>query len=197
MDKEKIKVLLVEDNPGDARLIREMFSDFEDMFSVECIDRLSEAMIHLSDANIDVVLLDLGLPDSQGLDTYIRVHNKKPIIPVVVLTGLNDEAIGIKAMQEGAQDYLMKGQVDGNLLARSLRYAIERQKLLCDLQDANTKINSLEGLLPICSACKKIRDEKGDWSQIEIYIRDRSKVEFTHSICPECAKKLYPELYKD
>lgn len=196
MNKGKIQVLLVEDNPGDARLIQEMFSDDGDLFCFECADRLSKCLARLSEPYIDAVLLDLGLPDSCGIETFISVHNQNPSMPVVVLTGLNDEEIGIMAVQKGAQDYLMKGEVNKNLLARSLRYAIERQNLLCDLKDANTKINTLEGLLPICSGCKKIRDDKGVWDHIELYIKARSKAQFTHSMCPECIKKYYPELYK-
>lgn len=197
MDKKKISVLLIEDNPGDVRLIQEMLSDIKQLFSIEHVDRLSEGLALLSETDIDVALIDLGLPDSQGLETFTRIHSHKPTMPVVVLTGLDDEALGIKAVQEGAQDYLMKGDVGKSILTRSLRYAIERQKLLCDLQDANTKINRLEGLLPICASCKKIRDDKNDWNHIETYIRDRSDADFTHTICPKCAIELYPELYKD
>ncbi|MGR3319587.1 MAG: response regulator [Candidatus Anammoxibacter sp.] len=197
MDKKTIKVLLVEDNPGDVRLIQEMCSDSRHLFSIEHVDRLSKGLELLSATDIDVTLLDLGLPDSQGLETFTRIHTQNPRMPVVVLTSLNDEALGIMAMKEGAQDYLMKGDVDKNVLTRSLRYAIERQKLLCDLQDANTKIDRLEGLLPICASCKKIRDDNNDWNHIETYIRDRSNADFTHTVCPECYKELYPELCKD
>ncbi|MGR3177084.1 MAG: response regulator [Candidatus Anammoxibacter sp.] len=126
MDKTKIRVLLVEDNPGDVRLIQEMLSDIGQLFSIEHVDRLSEGLALLSETDIDVALIDLGLPDSQGLETFTRIHSHKPAMPVVVLTGLDDEALGIKAVQEGAQDYLTKGDVGKSVLTRSLRYAIER-----------------------------------------------------------------------
>ncbi len=74
---------------------------------------------------------------------------------------------------------------------------LEREKLVLDLQGALAKVEQLSGLLPICASCKKIRDEKGGWNQIEMYIREHSKAEFTHSICPECAKRLHPEFYKE
>lgn len=195
MNKEKIRVLLIEDNPGDARLIQELASD---LFCFECADRLSKGMARLSVPYIDVVLLDLGLPDSQGIETFINLHSQNPSMPVVVLTGLNDEEIGIMAVQKGAQDYLVKGEVDKNLLARSMLYAIERQKLLWDLKNANTKIDMLECLLPICSGCKKIRDKEGSWIRVESYIEAHSKTKtrFTHGMCPECLKEYYPELYK-
>jgi hypothetical protein len=74
------------------------------------------------------------------------------------------------------------------------RVELEREKLINELQDALTEVKALSGLLPICASCKKIRDDKGYWNQIESYIRDHSEAEFSHSICPECAKKLYPDL---
>ena len=124
-----IKILLIEDNPGDVRLIQEMLADEKgDFFTVECHDRLSGALHRLTENRVDVVLLDLGLPDSQGLDTYARVHAQFPRLPIIVLSGLHDENIAVRAVRKGAQDYLVKGQIDGKLLVRSMRYAIERKK---------------------------------------------------------------------
>ena len=123
-------ILLVEDNPGDARLLREMFSeetsDAADLIHVEC---LGDAEKHLSERVVDLILLDLGLPDAQGLVTLRRVHKAAPTIPVVVLTGLDDNELASQALQEGAQDYLIKGQVDTRGLLRALRYAIERKSM--------------------------------------------------------------------
>jgi signal transduction histidine kinase len=123
-------VLLVEDNDGDARLIREMLHDASGArFRLECADRLDSGLQRIAAGGVDVVLLDLSLPESQGLDTLFRVHAQAPAIPVVVLTGSKDEELGNTAVQSGAQDYLIKGQVDGPLLARALRYAIERGRI--------------------------------------------------------------------
>jgi len=125
------RILLIEDNPGDARLIREMMAEMKDTnFNLEYADRLSAGLKLLTKGNIDVVLLDLSLPDSFGLDTFTRVHNEAPEVAVIVLTGLDDETVGVKAVQEGAQDYLIKGKVDSNLLTRSILYAIERHRML-------------------------------------------------------------------
>jgi two-component system cell cycle sensor histidine kinase/response regulator CckA len=124
-----IHVLLVEDNPGDARLIFEMLNEVDlGMFEVEGVDHLSVALARLEHAGIDVVLLDLGLPDSQGLDTFLRTQNGAPHEPIVVISGLDDERLALDAVRAGAQDYLVKGRVEGPLLARVLRYAIERKR---------------------------------------------------------------------
>ncbi len=124
-----IKVLLVEDNPGDVRLLREFLSDITSaQFHIKPVERIDEALTFLKQESFDVILLDLSLPDSQGLDTFIRIHHQALAIPIIVLTGLDDETLAIRAMQEGAQDYLVKGQVSGDLLVRCMRYAIERQR---------------------------------------------------------------------
>jgi DNA-binding response OmpR family regulator len=205
MDDKTISVLLIEDNPGDARLIREMLAEARGMcFDLECADRLSTGLERLAEGDMDVLLIDLGLPDSQGLDSLVRVQAQAPEVPIVVLSGLDDETLAVQAVEAGAQDYLVKGQVDSNPLARALRYAIERkrieeerERLVRELEDALAEIRTLRGILPICSSCKKIRDDEGYWHQVEVYIRDRSEVEFSHGICPDCAKKLYPEIFGD
>ena len=130
MSDRRISVLLIEDNPGDVRMIRELLSEAKGVtFAVECADRLSTGLERLEKGEIDVVLLDLGLPDSQGLDTFTQARDRAPDFPIVVLTGLDDEATGTAAVRAGAQDYLIKGEVDGKSLARALRYAIERERM--------------------------------------------------------------------
>lgn len=129
MGNKPIKTLLVEDNPGDSRLIREMLAEARGVtFNLEYADRLQTGLEHLREGGIDVVLLDLGLPDSQGLETLSKIYAQALEVPIVVLTGLDDEMLGVQAVNRGAQDYLVKGQVDVNLLVRALRYAIERKR---------------------------------------------------------------------
>ncbi|HIE43503.1 MAG TPA: hybrid sensor histidine kinase/response regulator, partial [Candidatus Omnitrophica bacterium] len=96
---------------------------------LECADRLSKSLSRLAKGGIDVILLDLSLPDSQGLETFIEVYSKAPQVPIIVLSGLDDESLAVKAVGKGAQDYLVKGRVDSNLLVRSIRYAIERKQV--------------------------------------------------------------------
>jgi signal transduction histidine kinase len=127
---ESRTVLLIEDNPADARLIAELLRDCRGTrFSLEHAGRLTPALERLGRGGVEVVLLDLSLPESQGLDSLARVCTHAPGVPVVVLTGFDDEELGNRAVQSGAQDYLVKGRVDGHLLGRALRYAIERGRI--------------------------------------------------------------------
>src|SRR5271156_5970302 len=128
------KVLLVEDNPGDARLLREMFNEQGSSGTELTIaPSMAEAERYLAENTVDIVLLDLGLPDVQGLDVVRRAHAAAPRVPLVVLTGLDDETLAAKALQEGAQGYLVKSQIEtyGTTrgLLRALRYSIERKNL--------------------------------------------------------------------
>src|ERR1700681_4316978 len=130
MKEKALHVLLVEDNAGDARLLREMFStEKAGSFELTHLLRMSEAVNHLAKGGVDVVLLDMGLPDGHGLDTVRRAHAAPPGVPVIVLTGLDDEALAAEAMKEGAQDYLIKGQIENRALPRALRHAIERHRM--------------------------------------------------------------------
>ena len=131
------RVLLIEDNRAQARLIREQLSDVKTgSFGMDLADRLSEGLSQLENGDFAGVLLDLSLPDSQGLETLDAVRAKAPDVAVVVLTGLNDEALGAEAVKRGAQDYLVKDAADGELIARSLSYAIGRQRLATEWESA-------------------------------------------------------------
>ncbi len=125
----KINILLIEDNPGDARLIREMLGEVRGAsFAMEVASELPTGLQRLSAGGADVVLLDLSMPGSGGLDTFTKAHAQAGHVPIIVLTGLDDEAVAVRAVREGAQDYLIKGQVDSHLLGRAIRYAIERKR---------------------------------------------------------------------
>ena len=123
-------ILLIEDNFGDARLLHEMFNEHgADGIQLTHVECLSAAEKHLSEHSVDIILLDLGLPDAHGLEAIRRVHAAAPRVPLVVLTGLDDESLAEQALQEGAQDYLIKGQIDTRGIMRALRYATERKRL--------------------------------------------------------------------
>jgi diguanylate cyclase (GGDEF)-like protein len=130
-----MRVLLVEDNPGDALLMREMLGEAEPgAFDLEAAATLAEARASLERARPDVVLLDLGLPDSCGLDTLVRMHELAPDLPVVVLTGMDDQELAVRAVQAHAQEYLVKAEVGPASLVRALRQAIERERLQNELR---------------------------------------------------------------
>jgi diguanylate cyclase (GGDEF)-like protein/PAS domain S-box-containing protein len=156
MSKESIKTLLVvEDNLGDVRLLREMFNEQAshntELTHVQC---MSEAEKHLAEHGVDVILLDLGLPDAQGLGAVRRAHAAAPRIPLVVLTALDDESLAVQALKEGAQDYLIKGQIETRGLLRALRYAIERkimeEALFAEKECAQVTLNCI-GDAVICT----------------------------------------------
>jgi len=130
MGDKLIRVLLIEDDSVVAQLIGKMFSKHsKDAFSVHWEDNLRKGISYLKDSSCDVTLLDLSLPDSKGLDTLLAVHKEALYIPVVILTGLDDAALAVKALQYGAQDYLIKSEVTPNLLIRAIKYAIERNRI--------------------------------------------------------------------
>jgi two-component system sensor histidine kinase/response regulator len=122
-------LLMIEDNPGDARLIEHFLGETKHntRFALQTVDRLTAGLEFIADHPVDVVLLDLYLPDSMGLETVERLLHAAPGLPVVVLTSIDDDDLGMQAVSRGAQDFLLKGQVDSPLLLRALRYAIERK----------------------------------------------------------------------
>jgi diguanylate cyclase (GGDEF)-like protein len=130
-DMSRVHVLLVEDNPADAYLIRDMLAEGSAggaQFTVTHVQRLVQALERIGDGGIDVALLDLSLPDAHGLEIVARVRGAAPGLPIVIVSRNQDEALAIQGVREGAQDYLVKGQVGSDVLVRALRYAIERQQ---------------------------------------------------------------------
>ena len=205
----KLKILLVEDNKNDAAFIKEMIyeditKDLEDIcYELVHRETCGDALDYLAENKVDVILLDLSLPDSGGLDTVKKVVEREKNTPIIVLTGLDDETVAIQALQIGVQDYLSKNQINSVLLVRSIKHSIERfnnlkekERLIKELKEALENVKTLSGLLPICANCKNIRSDDGYWMQVESYLADHSDLNFTHSICPGCAKLLYPEFYK-
>ncbi|PYP71977.1 MAG: hybrid sensor histidine kinase/response regulator [Gemmatimonadetes bacterium] len=139
-----LRILLVEDNPGDVLLIQETLGDRQGEFALESVERLAAALERLRTGGIHVVLLDLTLPDSAGLGTFTAVRTNAPDVPIVVLTGLSDEALAVATVRDGAQDYLVKGQVDGNLLGRTIRYAFERNQVRRQLETSERQLRESE-----------------------------------------------------
>lgn len=148
--RPRIRALLIEDNPGDARLIELMLREADtESFEVRHVSRLEEGLVELGAGTVDIVLSDLSVPDSNGLDTFLRLHARAPHVPIIVLSGLNDTTVALNAVHRGAQDYLIKGEVNGQLLARAMRYAIERKRMseqlhryAAELREKNAQLES-------------------------------------------------------
>ena len=146
MTSQRPTVLLIEDEPDYARVLQEMLvRETNPPLGVTSVDRLRAGLDHLAKGGIDVVLLDLFLPDSRGLDTFTRIHLHVPEIPIVVLTVYDDDAVALEAVRKGAQDYLLKGHVDGKMLSRVIRYAIERHRMQATLRSLSL-LDDLTGL---------------------------------------------------
>lgn len=183
----RIRALLVEDNPGDARLIEVMLGEADgDSFELRHVDRLEDAFRELDSDTIDVVLSDLSLPDSHGLDTFLRLHSHSPHVPIIVLSGLNDTTVALNAVHEGAQDYLIKGEVDGQLLSRSMRYAIERKRMseqlhryAAELREKNAQLESDFNM------AREIQ---------QIFLPDQYPT-FPHSVAPEDSALKFSQRY--
>ena len=158
---EVIRVLLIEDNPGYSEVIRIMLEKVKDArFDVVGVKQLSEGLQDLRDEHIDVVLVDLKLPDSQGIDTFNKVYAHRPDVPIIVLTVTDNDELAFKAVQKGAQDYLVKDQVDAKLLVRAIRYAIERKRmeelLLNAAQEWRTTFDGISDVLCLIDSERNI-----------------------------------------
>ena len=182
---DPIRVFILEDNEDDFFLLKEAL-EASDEIRVEIFhsERFAPAIRMIEENNIDIVLLDLNLPDSTGLDTFIRLRDRFPLLPTVIFTGHKDHNLAMEAVKKGAQDYLYKGEPSATAIVRTVRYAIERQRL-------NNELTILRGIIPICSSCKKIRDDTGYWNLLESYLEEHSEASFSHSLCPECSDKPY------
>jgi two-component sensor histidine kinase/ActR/RegA family two-component response regulator len=144
MEDKFIKILIIEDNPEDLRLIDEMLKEVKNpVFELHHSKRLSDGIRCLIRDGFDILLLDLSLPDSVGLDTFFSIYEQAPEIPIVILSGFDDEETAVKAVSEGAQDYLVKGQVNSPLLSRSISYAIERKLIEDELIRHRYYLNEL------------------------------------------------------
>ena len=178
-----------------------------DAFKVLGMENPSEA-----DSVVDLILMDIMMPEMDGIEACRQIKSVERLrdIPIIMVTARTEEKDIEDAFSVGAMDYITKPLRGIELLVRSrsalsLKKEIDRRKyreqellnLNRELKNSIETIKTLRGLIPICANCKKIRDDKGYWNQIESYIQKHSEAEFSHGICPECARKLYPELYKD
>lgn len=200
-------ILIVEDDEGLSRQIQKRLEKAG--YRTHQVYNGDEAITYVVENPDTLMLLDYYLPDMTGKKVLDELNNRQCMVNFVVITASGDEKLAVDMMKRGAIDYIAKELNFTDLIPtvverainridseRKLAEALEKQKkLVCELQDALANIKTLSGLLPICASCKKIRDDKGYWNQIEIYIKKHSNADFTHGICPECQKKLYPDLF--
>ena len=197
------RILVVDDE----EMVLEYLSKRLKKHNYEVVTCLSgeKALEKVKDLDFDVVILDVILPGIDGYEVCRRLKSDKKTsgIMVLILSVRKTVQERLKGYAVEADDYITKPYDPDELLAKikiliRLKNALdERDKLIHVLQEALSKLKTLWGLLPICSSCKKIRDQNGSWNQIEDYIREHSPANFSHSICPECAKRLYPEFYNN
>ncbi len=200
IQSHNIRVLIVEDDFLVGETVRGVLEDIGYQIIGRAMNGL-QAVEMTQTLRPDIVLMDLQMPDMDGIEATRRIQENSPA-PIVALTAYDTPELVGKASQAGVGAYLLKPP-NGKELERAITIALARfddmvelRRLNKELQDALDQVQALSGLLPICSSCKKIRDEENHWQPLEVYIRDRSEAEFTHSLCPDCAKKLYPDYYK-
>ncbi len=166
-----MKILAIEDNPADAEMLRELLADQRgSSFEIKNARSLAEAKMFVPEGEIDCILLDLGLPDSQGIETLRAMRSLSAVLPIVVLTGFDDEETGMKALHEGAQDYLVKGQITGSSLSRCIRYAHERYRIDQDLIRKNKDLVALNE--EITAISDELRRSVGKLSEREHELSD-------------------------
>jgi CheY-like chemotaxis protein len=196
---EPASILVVEDDPHVATVLEARLQSFG--HDVCDIARSGPAAVRMAaDHAPDLVLMDILLEgDMNGVEAAELIHNQMDV-PIIFLTCLSDQALLERAIKANAYGYILKPYDNAELRYTieialvKYRAATEREKLIADLEKALNEVKRLSGLLPICFSCKKIRDDNGVWQQIEAYIHAHSEADFSHSICPECARKLYLEL---
>jgi len=193
----QLMLLLVEDDQGDACYTRSLLGrDPRRDYEVHTVSSLQAAEHALQHRHFDAVLLDLNLADSSHRQTFYNLRPLLGDLPVIVLSGLEDESVAEELVGQGAQDFLLKSNLSTELLGRSIAYAVERNRyeneqlrLHTKLEAAREHIARLHGLLPICAWCHRIRDEDEQWQPLEKYLQAHAEIDFTHGLCPECLKK--------
>lgn len=201
---DKLLVLNLEDSAIDSELIAaKLYEDGLD-FELVRVENESDFVSALEGTVFDLVLADYSLPTFDGLTALKITLERRPEVPFIFVSGAIGEDLAAEVLKCGATDFVLKNRMSrlAPVVRRALQAAGERaerkrleaekERLIADLQVALSNVRRLTGLLPICMHCKKIRDDKGYWNQLEAYISEHSEVAFSHGLCPECRKKYYP-----
>jgi len=199
----------VEDEAAHAAAIQRAFAADDDAFQIEVARTLQEFRERSASQPPDIALLDLNLPDGRAVEIMTRPPEAGPF-PIMIMTSYGNEQVAVEAMKAGALDYVVKSAEAFATMPRTVERALREWKLLTErrdavaaqarlvtqLEEALSKVKMLSGLVPICSGCKKIRDDQGYWEQVESYIQKHSNAQFSHGFCPDCIKKYFPDLEK-
>ena len=195
--REKTSVLLIEDNAGQRKTLLDILN--AKGYETFAAEDGARGLAFLRDHSVNLVLTDLGLPDVSGIDILREIKARYPAIQVIILTGCATFVSAVEATNLGAFSYLLK-PYDIELLLLSIQRADEkrqteedRERLIVELKAALAQTKQLEGIIPICMYCKRIRDDKQSWQQLESYISEHSDALFSHGVCPECEKRVRAE----
>lgn len=202
-----LRLLLLEDQEDDALLVvRELRRAGYDV-AFDRVETRDQFRAALATGDRDLVIADYRLPSWTGLGALDVLREEKRDIPLILVTGLLGEETAVECIKRGAADYVLKDRL--SRLPVAVRWALqqrehrlerqraeaEREHLIEQLQAALAQVKVLSGMLPICAQCKKIRDNRGSWNHLESYIQKHSEARFSHGICPQCCRTLYPDLY--
>ncbi len=203
-------ILVIDDNPNNLAVICRYLE--ENRFDVMIARDGEDGIVKARKGTPDLILLDVMMPGPDGFETCLRLKedDRTRQIPVLFMTALDGLRDKLQGFQAGGVDYITKpfdeqealARIRTHLMIRNLQKRLEARNRSLEetnrrLSKAMAEIKTLRGIIPICAACKKIRDDNGYWSQIESYIRDHSEADFSHGICPACAEKMYPELFHE
>lgn len=196
-------ILIVDDQPVNIQALSGLFMND---YNIKIATSGTKALdIIMTCKPPDIILLDIQMPEMDGMEALSRIRHMPTEMPpyILILTVMGEEEQIIAGLKAGANDYLTRPFKTGELIARVEvgRRMVEMQDTLVnrleELRKAISEIKTLRGMLPMCSRCKKIRDDKGYWNQMEVYIRNHTDAEFSHGLCPDCIKVLYPDLDED
>lgn len=194
-------ILIIDDDP----ILRKTLADILRLKGYDVVLAASgmEGLALVRDNPVDVALIDIGLPDISGVEVLKKIKTDNPLMEVIILTGHATLDSAIDAANRGAFSYLIK-PYDIEQLLLNIRRAFEKQTSECDrerlileLKASLAKVKQLEGIIPICLYCKRIRNDKESWQQMESYITEHSKALFSHGICPECLAKVSKEYFME
>lgn len=198
-EKPQSNILIVDDTPANLRLLTSILS--KQNYEVRPIPNGKWAIEAAQMATPDLILLDIMMPEMDGFEVcrHLKSDKRTRQIPIIFISARDETNDKVMAFQVGGVDYITKPFQVEEVLARISthlelhRLQSELETKNAELQSALDNIKTLKGLIPICANCKKIRDDDGFWHQVEVYIHEHSEASFSHGICPDCAKALYPE----